>query len=483
VATVVALFAGVAQSVTVINKTTGELLFYDDFETALAVSTGAYPDESGDYDPDNTATGTWTINETGPTNIQVASYLGNGLDDPAAVPQGTNYLRFVRHTAAAFEAGVVLPAVQNTPGDVIHTEAMVWIPLAVNANAFQIQLLGSGGSTDFRANILLVQATSGIGGPVNAWDAVRATPAYAATGLEWRGNTWQKWEVDYAVGSDTFEMAIDGAKRTLPRSGAAGDVRRVFFRCGASGANMQFRLDATGWDGTKQDSFTLFQDGFENGTPDSTPGTIVPDIGTYRDVGSGAIVRTGDLSAGGGPAAANSGANYLELTRLSNRGASLSCMFAGGPIEPDTQELRTRFMLWWGGAGLPGHGIGRATTGYFYPTNFLTYNLIRPDASYDAYDGSAYVKVAPSGTVPLNTWVPVEVTWDPATQLSMLRVNGGNAVTNALFGAVPEILDRLFLSSGINTTVYWVDDVEAEWVYTPPPPPPPPPSGSVFSLR
>jgi hypothetical protein len=51
------------------------------------------------------------------------------------------------------------------------------------------------------------------------------------------------------------------------------------------------------------------------------------------------------------------------------------------------------------------------------------------------------------------------------------------------FGGIPDVLNQLFLTSGVNTTVYWVDDIEAEWVYTPPPPPPPPPTGTVSILN
>ena len=468
-----------ALAVTLINRTTGRLLFYDDFETVPAVSLGAYPDASGDYDPGAAAFGAWTLYEVGTTNIQVCSFSGDGKSDPAASPQGTNYLRVVRHTTAGAEASFSPSVLQNTPGDVIHTETMVWIPGAVNAGAFQFQLSGSGGPTDYRANLLIGTASGGVGA-VSAWDATLATPNWVDSTLDWLANTWQKWEIDYTVGAETFDLTIDGAKKTLPRSGAAGDVKRIAFRCGSAAANMQFRLDATGYDGSKQGRRTLFRDGFENGTPGSLPAVTIPDIGTYRNAGSGAIVRTGDLSASGGPAAANSGTNYLEMTRLSGLGATLSCLFAGGPVAPNTQELRTRFMLWWGGAGLPGHGLSRASISYFNSTNFLSYNLIRGDASYDAYTGTAYARIAPPGTVPLNTWVPVEVSWKPAAQLSTLRVNGGSSITNVLFGAVPELLDQVHLASGVGTTVYWVDDIEAEWVVDAPPPTQPSPSTGTF---
>ena len=465
------LLATSVQAVTIINKTSGKLLFYDDFEAAPAVSETAYPDAGGDDDP-VARIGTWAADETGPTNVQVAAYFGDGTNDPAATPQGTNYLRVVRHTDSVAQARVQLSAAQTNAGDVIHTEAMVWIPGSVNWGAFQIQLVGSAGDTDYRGNVIIAN-TSGSSGEVKAWDFTLVTPNWIDSTLDWRVNAWQKWEIDYTVGATNYTLAIDGASKTLPLSGIAGDLKRVIFRCGTAAANMQFRLDATGYDGAKQDSFTLFSDGFESGTPDSAPVINGPQIGTYLNVGSGVKVRTGDLSTSGGPAAASSGNNYVELSRLSGAGLSLSCMFAGGAIVPDSQELRARFNMWWGGAGLPGYGISRATTGYFYSTNFLAYNLVRSDGSCDAYNGTAYTPIAPAGTIPVNAWFPVEIVWNPETQSATVSINNGAPITNVLFGAVPEVLNQLFLSSGNSTTVYWVDDVDVRWVYTVPPPPPP----------
>ncbi len=284
------LMAAVAQAVTVINKTTGQTLLYDDFESASAVSHSAYPDAGGDFDPNNAAVGAWSVNEAGPSNIQVSAYLGNG--------------------------------------------------------------------------------------------------------------------------------------------------RTVAFRCGASGANMQFRLDATGYDGSKQDTFKLFRDGFEGGTPGSAPTLTMPDIGTYTGIGSGVKVRTGSTS--GGPAAAYSGANYLELSRVPSLGLNINCLFAGGPIMPNAQELHARFRLWWGGAGFMGHGI--STNSNLSPTSFLSYNgsdaATRAYKAYN-YNTSAYVNLAPAGTVPINTWFPFELVWYPSNQLATVSINGGAPVTNLFFGQFP----------------------------------------------
>lgn len=456
-----------AEAVTIINRTTGQLLFYDDFESAAAVSVNPYPDASGDFDPNHAVIGTWSVNEAGPTNIQVTAYRGNGTNDPAATPQGTNYLRVVRHTVAGAEVDVIMPTAQSTTGDVIHAETMVWVPRSVNGNAFQMQVLGSASITDFRANVITA-AASGNAGNVNVWDATLATPNWVDTTLDWLVNTWQKWEIDYAVGGTNFILTIDGVKKTLPRGGVSGDVKTVAFRCGSAAANMQFRLDSTGYNGSTQESVTLFSDGFESGTAGNAPGLVDPDIGTYTGIGNGLKVRTGATS--GGPAAAYSGTNYLELSRVPSLGLNINCMFAGGPIAPNAQELHASFRLWWGGAGFIGHGI--STNSNFSSTSFLTYNA--SDAAtraYKAYNGTGYVNIAPAGTVPLNTWFPVELVWHPQTQTATVSINGGTPITNVLYGAVPGELRQLYLGSGASDTVYWADEVEAHWLYTPPPPP------------
>lgn len=468
VVAVVAL-AAEGQAVTVINKNTGQVLFYDDFENASAVSKSAYPDSTGDYDSDHPTVGTWSMQETGPTNIQVAAYFGDGTNDPAATPQGANYLRVVRHTAAVTEADTIISSVQTNVGDVIHMETMVWIPSGAKYATFQIQFIGSAGSTDFRANVVC-GGDNGMIGNVYAWDTILATPAYVDTLLDWQVNTWQKWEVDYAIGADVFDVTIDGVKKTLNRSGPAGNIKTIAFRGGSMNDNIQFRLDATGYDGTKQDSLTLFRDGFEGGTSDTAPGMTIPEIGTYRNVGSGVKVRTGDLSASGGPPAACSGNNYVEFTRTGGLATSLSCMFAGGAVDPDAQELCVRFQAWWGGAGIPSHGIGTNTTSTFDSGTFLTFGAMWTDRGYRAYSGTGYTQVAPADAVPTNTWFPVEIVWYPKTQTSTVSIDGGTPLANVLFGDVPEILCQLFLGSSSSATVYWVDDIEIHWVYTAPPP-------------
>ncbi|MFA7174086.1 MAG: hypothetical protein WC340_11885 [Kiritimatiellia bacterium] len=470
----VMLLAINAQAVTVINKTTGETLFFDDFETALGVSHAAFPDTSGDYDPTKPAVGTWTISESPNTTVQVTDYHGDAAH-PAATPQGTNYLRVVRNRNGATTIAKWAD-IQNTTGDVIHVEAMIWIPGDADSSSFQLILSGSLG--ELRANVTMVQAGTGSDyGVVNASKLASPKPVWVNSTLRWLANTWQKWEIDYAVWGETFDLTIDGVKKTLPLSGLAGDVEICTLKGGAPQDNGRFYVDSTGYDGSRQNKFMLFKDSFENATNGAVPYATMPDIGTYQSVWGATKVCTGDLSVVGGPTAAYSGSNYVELSRLTG-GLDLGCAFAGGAINPNTQEIHTRFRLWWGGAGLPGHGL-RTSTPTWDSTNCLTYNMIWSDASYREYDDatSSYVPIPTAGSFPKNAWVPIELVWSPRRQEAKVSINGGPLLPNRLWGSVPAELYQLHFASGNSSTVYWVDDIESYWLYTPPPP-----SGTVILL-
>lgn len=470
------LLASGTQAVTVVNKTTGQTLFFDDFEGASGVSHTDFPDASGDYDPSQASVGTWTpVSESLREGIQVTDYQG-GENSPAATPQGTNYLRVVRNNNSA-SATATLSALQSVSGNLIHVEAMIWIPRDVTATTFQLIIRGS--NDEMRANLYTVKISgSGDSSAVYAYDATLPTPKAVDSTFDWLANTWQKWEVDYAVGGETFDLSIDGVKKTFPRSGPAGDVKAVEFKGGAPGEQVRFYVDSTGYNGTQQKTFTLFRDSFENCTNGAVPSTIMPDIGTYQNVYGGTKVCSDNLSGTGGPPAAYSGSNYVELSRLTGS-ISLGCAFAGGAVNPNVQELHTRFRLWWGGAGYPGHGL-RTSMGTWDSTNCLTYNMIWSDASYREYDGptESYVSITPANSFPKNMWVPVELVWYPKRLESKVSINGGLLLPNRLWGSVPSELYQMFFSSGSSNTVYWIDDVESYLLYTPPPP-----QGTIIKLK
>ena len=64
-------------------------VFQDDFDSNTTASAAAWPDTSGDYDPDNPAVGSWTVREDGPEFAQVSSFTG-GV--PTSAHSGNNYL-------------------------------------------------------------------------------------------------------------------------------------------------------------------------------------------------------------------------------------------------------------------------------------------------------------------------------------------------------------------------------------------------------
>ena len=66
------------------------VLFQDDFESNTTVSAAAWPDSSGDYDPDNPAVGSWSISEDWDEGVQVSSYTGGS--QPGSAHSGDNYL-------------------------------------------------------------------------------------------------------------------------------------------------------------------------------------------------------------------------------------------------------------------------------------------------------------------------------------------------------------------------------------------------------
>ena len=65
------------------------VLFEDDFEANTTVSTAAWPDATGDFDPDNPTTGTWNPVEVVDDGIQVSSYTGGNV---TSVLDGSNYM-------------------------------------------------------------------------------------------------------------------------------------------------------------------------------------------------------------------------------------------------------------------------------------------------------------------------------------------------------------------------------------------------------
>ena len=68
--------------------------FQDGFESNTTVSTAAWPDLSGDYDPDNPAVGSWTVSEDGPQFAHELEVMGiHSNERVGRVVEGAEILR------------------------------------------------------------------------------------------------------------------------------------------------------------------------------------------------------------------------------------------------------------------------------------------------------------------------------------------------------------------------------------------------------
>ncbi|MBN1396290.1 MAG: PEP-CTERM sorting domain-containing protein [Pirellulales bacterium] len=199
------LLAAAPASAEVINVDTGAILFYDNFESQPAdkVSHAAYPDVK-DAAPTGSGIiggGSYYFSQmTGGspvlTNIQVTDYV-SGTAYPAAF-EGDNCLRLSRYDGGTIDVRQIFAADQAL-GTHIHVAEMVYISEAVNYIG-GISLFNKAGD----ARVLTMTATSS--GGIQYYDGGFKT----VTGLTWTLNKWQKWEIDYVVGSGTCTFSIDG---------------------------------------------------------------------------------------------------------------------------------------------------------------------------------------------------------------------------------------------------------------------------------
>ena len=183
------VFSGSASAVRVKNMTTGVTLFHDGFEALFSsVSHTTAPDYSADYDPNNDALpGYWTVSEPTTTAVQVTDYSIPGHST------GTNYLRISEEDGwvkANFEP-------QTTVGDLIHVE---WMErLSSNPGSVGAYLTGADG---YATNITTYFGID----PLQYYDG----SSFQSTGLSVTPDAWQKWEIDYTIGTPIFDLTVNG---------------------------------------------------------------------------------------------------------------------------------------------------------------------------------------------------------------------------------------------------------------------------------
>lgn len=223
-------FARDAGAFDVWNARTVTLLLHDDFEGAAA-SPSSLIDGSGDFDP-VAVVGSWSTIESHGGNGNLSPQIIQVTSGPApAAHEGAKSLRIFRDDLGGYNGNqlVALLGTQSTNGDVIHLETMAWIGSEDDANArFQIVFVGSSGDvvTDGRAWVRPNGAGSAAIVHSGATVAQDTTVPYAT-------DQWQKWSIDYAVGSGTFRLTVDGVSQSGLASNSAGDVAYLVIVNGA----------------------------------------------------------------------------------------------------------------------------------------------------------------------------------------------------------------------------------------------------------
>lgn len=210
-----ALVMTASASANIVNVTTSQTLFSDDFESQPwnATSHIAFPDNRVGLAaalPTSPSVGSWEFvrNESDWESIQVTNYA-----DPGA-GRGSKYLRIRAVGIDGWPAAAkeVLSAEQTTTGDHIRWEQMVNIG-GSSGVAGQIVALGGDGSA--RINLLTNY-------PYSVTDYATGYGS-VDTGLTYSVGQWQKWQIDYTIGASTFDLKIDNSSAlSLPMVSTGG---------------------------------------------------------------------------------------------------------------------------------------------------------------------------------------------------------------------------------------------------------------------
>lgn len=222
-----------APSVWAIQITSGgKTLLYDNFENPALPS---LPDS----DPNNLALpGDWAnVTEEWETSIQVLDSATQSVYVPSAAYEGDNYLKLYRNSANCWVNATLSEA--SGLNDV-SAQWMTYIPS---------QQVGS--PTAIAVFTLTDQAANGWQG--RTWVAAWAGgdikyyngTAWTDTGLNWTGNAWQQWTMDYHPDLDgaapytgTYTITVDGqTSGTLTQLGTGGySVTRFAVSAGSNGS-------------------------------------------------------------------------------------------------------------------------------------------------------------------------------------------------------------------------------------------------------
>ena len=197
--TLTLLNTGMVGAALVRNMTTDVDLFFDDYEGVDVTG--------GDDDPvvQAPSPGTWTVlNESTPKIIQVVA-------NPTA-PQAFQGTQFLRADRPASHGTMPNPRLsfdlQNTIGDIIHWESMVYVPSVQETSTHLMSLYGGWDGSGTSANIHLLPQANG--------DMLRFAGVRIDTGLDFALDTWQKWQIDYQIGERDFTLTLGPNSSTVP---------------------------------------------------------------------------------------------------------------------------------------------------------------------------------------------------------------------------------------------------------------------------
>lgn len=222
------LSAAPAWAITIYNTTTNTLLFEDDFEGAPSVSSLAFPDHTGDHDPDNGAlAGSWDIVEPDITdpgdrqgNIQVTDRPG--VFDPVSEPfqdpgpfQGTKYLRVGREDSGSNPAAYATFSEIANSGETIRFESMFATNHSGNSSNAGFYLVGL---VDGNPDALITTTSFTPGGTVRNHNGLGTS----SSGLTYNPEGWNRIMIEYTVGADDFTVTVNGNSEVLNTRAWAG---------------------------------------------------------------------------------------------------------------------------------------------------------------------------------------------------------------------------------------------------------------------
>lgn len=210
----------------VINVTSGQTLFYDDFEGLQnAVSHTKFEDATADYNP-VASMGTWAIGEAVYTSIQVTDSTTS--PDPGTL-QGKNYLRIQRQYTGGGENGQAtanFTTLQSTQHDHIRIREKVFIAPNTEITPYYMTAMGS-------SNRYAIGVFANGNAANGSIDYYAPEENVYATGLTFTAGAWQTWQIDYNIGENNMLFSLDGGTPVSLAVHSPGDLQCIILAKGS----------------------------------------------------------------------------------------------------------------------------------------------------------------------------------------------------------------------------------------------------------